>query len=441
MNSNIVINKTFLAHKAASAKASTCNIEALSDNIKPLRGCLNFASENLEVKWLADNIAKHGQLVPIVRNGKKIVDGIRRLEACKLAGVDPKFVDIKEMGLAGNGALAQEVWDALNGEGRRHLSLNERALIAYRLSSGQKRGSNQHSDAPVSMTQGAASKIACVSPDTIQRLRTVFDKADALGCRVEVENKVRAGESIAQVRRELDARTLFDSIKKAKKKNLEASASLAAMINEGLKFSCVYADPAWDYGHPESTAAGAPHAIYPVMSLDAIKALPVGEISAPDSVCWMWVPNCLLKAGIGVIESWGFNFITTLVWIKNGGPPTKGQVLPRHETLVIGKRGAGLGVDERQKVLSTAYFEPVTHHSCKPSFFAEMIEELYPVKSAKIELFGRDEREGWVVWGNQSDGAAIKDKAAVVAPKSRQKPVVKDVVRQVAAKGKKKAAK
>ena len=172
------------------------------------------------------------------------------------------------------------------------------------------------------------------------------------------------------------------------------------------------------------------------MSLDAIKALPVGEISAPDSVCWMWVPNCLLDDGIEVIKSWGFYFITTLVWIKSSGPPTSGAILPRHETLLIGKRGSGLGVDERQHVLSTAYYEPVTHHSCKPSFFAEMIEELYPVKSAKIELFGRDEREGWVVWGNQSDGAAIKDKAAVVAPKSRKKPVVKDVVRQVG-KGKK----
>jgi N6-adenosine-specific RNA methylase IME4/ParB-like chromosome segregation protein Spo0J len=409
------------------------NSNKFKSNVQSLRGCINMSSESADVKWLAQDIGKHGQLVPIVRNGEEIVDGFRRLAACKMAGVKPAFVDIRDLGAAGSGELVQNIWTSLNGEGRRHLSLNERALLALKMAEGQRLGSNQHSkDAAgsVPMTQAEVAVLTSVSVDTIQRLQKVQALADKVERREEFDEKVKSGQSVSQLLRELEAHEIYLKVNsKAVKQAIKKSGDdFQAMIRSKAKFSVVYADPPWNYGQKMSTAIGAPHGQYALMPLDDIKAMDVRSLAAKDSICWMWVPNCLIKAGIEVLEAWGFEFVTTVVWLKNSGAPTQGAVLPRHETILIGKRGAGLGKDEETTILSTAYYQPVGQHSQKPEHFAEMIEALYPC-TAKVELFCRQPRKGWAVFGNQSNGAAIKPTTAGNTAKSRKKPAVKRAVR------------
>ena len=48
----------------------------------------------------------------------------------------------------------------------------------------------------------------------------------------------------------------------------------------------------------------------------------------------------------------------------------------------------------------TVIRENSTKHSKKPIVAYEMIEKMFP-KSTKIELFARNHREGWDVWGNE----------------------------------------
>jgi N6-adenosine-specific RNA methylase IME4 len=416
---------------------TTLNLASLN----PLRDCVATPSNAADLKWLANDIAKVGQLVPIVREGDEIIDGLRRLEACKLAGVTPKFVDIRELGSVANANLARDIWNSLNGEGRRHLSLNQRALLAVKMAEGQKRGCNQHSkDADAaSMTQAEAAELTSISVDTIQRLQKLLTLAKVANRREEIEGRVKDDQSISQLLRQLEAHEIYEKVNsKAVKAAIKKSGNdLQAMIRSKLTYSVVYADPPWDYGHKVSTAIGAPHNEYALMALDDIKAMDIRSLAAKNSICWLWVPNCLINRGIEVLNAWGFEFVTSLVWIKNKGAPSKGAVLPRHETILIGKRGAGLGKKEDENIESTAFCEPVGQHSCKPEIFAQMIETLYP-ETAKIELFARVPREGhgWTVWGNQSNGAAIPAPIAAAVPKSRQKPVVKHAVRQKAGKDK-----
>jgi len=409
--------------------------------LQTLHGCLNQTNETAELKWLAADIGRHGLLMPIVRNGNEIIDGFRRLEACKIAGVKPKFVDMRELGAAANADLAHGIWNSLNGEGRRHLSLNQRTLLAAKMAEGQKRGCNQHSrEAGVAlMTQAEAAELTSISVDTIQRLQKLLGLADAANRREEIEGRVKNDQSISQLLRELEAEKLFKRVNTpAVKAAIKKSGNdLKAMIRSKLTYSVVYADPPWNYGQKKSTAIGAPHAQYALMNLADIKAMDIRSIAAKDSVCWLWVPNCLINKGLEVLDAWGFEYVTSIVWIKNKGPLSNGAILPRHETILVGKRGAGLGKQE-ENIKSTAFYEPVAQHSCKPSHFAEMIEKLYP-KTAKIELFARVPRKGhgWTVWGNQSNGAVIK--VAAAAPKSRQRPVVRHAVRLAGGKGKRAA--
>lgn len=429
--------------RLTGTRVMTSNI-IRNTSVQTLRACINQAAETAQLKWLTTDIGKHGLLMPIVRNGQEIIDGVRRLEACKMAGVKPKFVDIRELGTVASANLAQGIWNSLNGEGRRHLSLNQRALLALKMAEGQKRGCNQHSkDAGVAlMTQAEAAELTSISVDTIQRLQKVLGLADTANRREEIEGCVKNDQSISQLLRELESDKLFEKVNaKAVKAAIKKSGNdLKAMIRSKLTYSVVYADPPWNYGTKKSTAIGAPHTQYALMNLADIKAMDIRSLAAKNSICWLWVPNCLIHRGIEVLNAWGFEFVTSVVWIKNKGAPSQGAVLPRHETILIGKRGAGLGKKE-ENIKSTAFYEAVGQHSCKPSHFAEMIEKLYP-KTAKIELFARVPRKGhgWTVWGNQSNGAAIKAPAATVTPKPRQRPVVKHEVRLTAGKGKKRAA-
>jgi hypothetical protein len=74
---------------------------------------------------LAEDIKTNGQQVPIERIGGKIVDGRRRLLACELAGVTPRFRDVE---------VADPVAYVLSlNLHRRHLTTSQRAMVADRV--------------------------------------------------------------------------------------------------------------------------------------------------------------------------------------------------------------------------------------------------------------------------------------------------------------------
>lgn len=397
--------------------------------VKPLRGQLSAEGEDAAIRWLAQSIQTHTQLVPIVADGDRIVDGVRRLRACEIAGVKPWIVQLKDVTKGGT----IDAWNALNFEGRRHLSLNERAFLGAELSKGQKPGSNQHTKTSLpegGMTQGEAAKVVLVSPDLIQKAKKVVQLAHEHDCQDEVLNYVREGRSIPQIIRTLETKSIKKKVDKIAENNGPAASSLDAMISQGLKLSFVLADPPWDYGQPQSTATGAPHHIYPTMPLEDIKAMPVARIAAKDSVLWLWVPNCLIPQGLEVMREWGFEYVTTAAWEKNTAPPTNGAVKPYHETLLIGKRGAGL--KHEGAPMKSVTHAPLTAHSQKPVVFSQEVERLYP-GAAKIELFCRQPRKGWIAWGNQAGGTSIAPAPRSQPAKNatRRKPVVKRAVSEV----------
>jgi len=165
-------------------------------------------------------------------------------------------------------------------------------------------------------------------------------------------------------------------------------------------FELIYADPAWQLGHPDSRFAPENH--YPCMPLAEIKVLPVP--AADDAVLFLWAVNQLLPQALEVIEAWGFRYVGNLAWVK----PSIGLGVwtrNRHELLLIGRRGKLSPPDPDQRPGSVIEADRA-RHSAKPPAVYELIEAAYPHLS-KLELFHRGRpRPGWTTWGNQTDPAA-----------------------------------
>jgi N6-adenosine-specific RNA methylase IME4 len=53
------------------------------------------------------------------------------------------------------------------------------------------------------------------------------------------------------------------------------------------------------------------------MSLDAIKALPIAKMAAPDCFSFAWIPLPLTPHLVPIMTAWGFTFSgTAFVWAK-----------------------------------------------------------------------------------------------------------------------------
>jgi N6-adenosine-specific RNA methylase IME4 len=141
---------------------------------------------------------------------------------------------------------------------------------------------------------------------------------------------------------------------------------------------------------------------YPTMTLEEICALPVAQLATDDALLYLWATAPKLAECLKVIETWGFEYRTNIVWDKEligTGYHARNQ----HELLLIAKRGEIPPPPAGQQPASI-YRERRTEHSAKTTFFYELIEVAYP-QLPKIELFSRSPRAGWDAWGNQANAA------------------------------------
>ena len=178
-------------------------------------------------------------------------------------------------------------------------------------------------------------------------------------------------------------------------------------------FGAVLADPAWSfrtYGKKDvAPARGAQP--YEVMSLDDIKALPVGDVAAKDCLLFMWTVSHLQAPAFDVAAAWGFQPVSiAFVWDK--GRMGMGY-WTRQETEIchLFKRGKPRRIGKGVRSLIRA---PRREHSRKPDEQYGRIEAL--VAGPYLELFARQSRPGWASWGAESTKFdAANDNTGVLA--------------------------
>jgi N6-adenosine-specific RNA methylase IME4 len=120
---------------------------------------------------------------------------------------------------------------------------------------------------------------------------------------------------------------------------------------------------------------------------------------AEDCHLWLWVTNNFLPDGLRMMDALGFRYVTNLAWIKDRmglGQYLRGQ----HELCLFGVRGSAMMPDKRN-VPSAVFFCPKGEHSRKPEYVVSFLERVSP--GPRLEMFARAPRDGWDVWGNQTD--------------------------------------
>ena len=182
----------------------------------------------------------------------------------------------------------------------------------------------------------------------------------------------------------------------------QAQRRLSAAELPAGRFRVLYADPPWAYNDTGSGADGFGRADehYPTMTIDELCALPVRDHVADDAVLFLWVTCPLLAECWPVIDAWGFQYKTLIVWDKvkhNFGH----YVSVRSELLLICTRGS-CTPDHPVPMPDSVISIPRLTHSEKPEAFRALIDQLYDGgESQKCELFARRRVPGWTPYGNQ----------------------------------------
>jgi N6-adenosine-specific RNA methylase IME4 len=84
------------------------------------------------------------------------------------------------------------------------------------------------------------------------------------------------------------------------------------------KYRTIVADPPWEIrAFPRhERSVGPPRVPFDTMTVEEIKALPVGEFAAPEAHLYLWTIASYLRDAYVVAEAWGFEPMYPLVWCK-----------------------------------------------------------------------------------------------------------------------------
>lgn len=164
------------------------------------------------------------------------------------------------------------------------------------------------------------------------------------------------------------------------------------------KYQVIYADPPWPVKkilrkvRPNQQS----ELDYPTMSLDAIKTLPVGNISEKDACLFLWTTQAFLPKAFDVITAWGFKYQRLITWDKQNGMCLFG-FHHRTEFLLFGYKGI-IKIYPKRKAFPTVVQARSKKHSSKPQIFRDLIA---PFGETRIELFAREKTNNWDTWGNE----------------------------------------
>lgn len=366
-----------------------------------------------ELSELADSIRQNGQRDPIVIHPDgRILDGRNRFLACQKLNIKVKTVNYTGMG---------DMSDAIKfvvdtNLVRRHLNSSQRAMIAAKsedILHAERNSARERMEAGTPseiIRKGRATEQVASQFKTnaryIEKAEKLIEQAPDLAEQIEAgiltipqaERQVK--EQHRQEKRESDAERIRHSNAPTKLKGV---------------FTTVVIDPPWDWGDEgdvnQMGRAKPDYATTPSFCtqpfIDTDKDNACGECQsvecivlqkmqsvADDAHIYLWITNRSLPKGFDLLESWGFRYITALTWCKphyGMGNYFRGST----EHLLFGVKGS---LSLKRKNAGTWFQAPRgEQHSAKPNAAYELIESCSP--GPYLDLFGRQEREGWTVWG------------------------------------------
>lgn len=177
-------------------------------------------------------------------------------------------------------------------------------------------------------------------------------------------------------------------------------------------YRTIVADPPWQ---PKMaiTNGGAPKAS-PQLRYDTLSVPEIISLRprlAEQAHVYIWCVTQHVDWGYQVAYAWGAEPIILLTWKKPGVGTGRFQCNTEHVLVTrVGNRIGnpfGQGGRHAPATNGTQFDWPRGRHSAKPREFFSLVERLSP--EPRLEMYARGPRDGWSVWGNQSNGAPELD--------------------------------
>lgn len=176
------------------------------------------------------------------------------------------------------------------------------------------------------------------------------------------------------------------------------------LLTEGKKYGTIYIDPPWAYmenpGNPISTG-------YPTMNQTELLEMAdtIKNLSAETAHMHMWCTASTVPDALALLEAYGFEYKSQLVWVKDQGVSLGHYWRNEHEILLLGVKGNLMFNKVDDRIPSSVFNASRTDHSRKPGGIRELIKAVSP--GPHIELFSREQVPGWTVWGNEVEEMQI----------------------------------
>lgn len=185
-------------------------------------------------------------------------------------------------------------------------------------------------------------------------------------------------------------------------------------------FDVIVADPPWAFKNWSSTGDRSVENHYKTQSLDWITQLPVAMSAAKTAHLFMWItgPEFVRGSHLPIMNAWEFEPSSlAFVWLKVNKKALQGRMFASAvaadqffmgmghttrqnvECVVLGRRGKP---KRASKSVRQVIVEPRREHSRKPDVFFDLVNEYVGVAMPRrLELFARQPRLGWTVWGDE----------------------------------------
>jgi N6-adenosine-specific RNA methylase IME4 len=167
------------------------------------------------------------------------------------------------------------------------------------------------------------------------------------------------------------------------------------------QYSTIVMDPPWwEHGGGKSVRGAQRH--YRLLKTRDMPAVIYGSgmfNPAPDCHLYVWTTANFLPDAIWLIDALGFKYVTNAVWLKPGKAGLGQYFRMQHEHLLLATRGQGYNVRTDARNLGSIVSAARTEHSRKPPEAYELIEARS--HGPRLDMFAREERTGWDVWGDE----------------------------------------
>ncbi len=186
-----------------------------------------------------------------------------------------------------------------------------------------------------------------------------------------------------------------------------------------MNYTVLVVDPPWSYGSDTGRKRTAEHHYKTIGNegkevnrktgagiQSIVDATPVISMSAESSHLYLWTTNPKLPFAFDVMRAWGFDYKTTLTWVKtkaDGGVHGGGMgwfFRGASEHVLFGSKGSK-GIPSALRRPNVFLAQPAAH-SEKPADFYELLRSIYSDDERMIDMYARKSHHRFDSWGDQA---------------------------------------